>query len=103
MDESVLPTQVARAIAAQRRRIHGACAACGNGFEGLKQRKYCSAACRQRAHTWRTGRRAKSMAEIPALVARLDATRAAIMRGRSFDTDSAELIRESRKQRSAEL
>ena len=72
-------------------------------FEGLKQRKYCSGACRQRAHVWRSGRASKSTARIPPVVARLDATRVAIARGRHFDIDSAQLIRESRKERSAEL
>jgi hypothetical protein len=70
---------------------------------GLKQRQYCSAACRQRAHVLRSGKKRMSPDEIPALVQRLDATRAAIGRGRHFDVDSAELIRQSREERSAEL
>lgn len=103
MDEHVLPTDIARAIASLRRRAVGVCKVCGKSFEGIKQRKYCSAACRQRAHAMRSGIAPGKSGKVPPLVARLDATRAAIMRGRRFEIDSAELIRDSRKERSGEL
>jgi hypothetical protein len=103
MDEHVLPADVARAIAAMRGRVVKACKVCGKTFEGLKVRRYCSAACRQRAHARRRGVVPRNSGDVPPLVARLDATREAIMHGRRFDIDSAQLIRESRKERFDEL
>lgn len=99
MDKRILPPDLARAIAACRRRIKHTCRICSADFEGLKQRQYCSAACRQRAHYMRNERKRHERAkgsEVPALVERLNRTRAAIMHGRHFDVDSVQLLDEVR-------
>lgn len=91
-----------------RRRISHACEACGNLFEGLVHSRFCSAACRLRAHRDRQrGKSAKPSPPesemgpgLPPLVARLDATCAAISRGRVFE-DSTKAIRAERDARTA--
>lgn len=47
MDEPPLSkTEIARALAAMRRRVTVACAICGKTVEGAAHRKYCSDSCR---------------------------------------------------------
>ena len=98
---------LARKRAAGRRRLSHVCGVCGKPFEGLARARFCSPTCRLRAHRARrqTDRSkqpalAAPAAEIPPLVARLDATCAAISRGRTFE-DSADVIRASREERAA--
>jgi hypothetical protein len=45
----IVPSEIARAIAAQRQTVTSACLVCGSEVVGLKTRRYCSNACRQRA------------------------------------------------------
>ena len=42
-------SEIARALAASRRRVKGACAVCGQPIEGITKRRYCSDSCRVRA------------------------------------------------------
>lgn len=106
--------------AAGRRTKPGVCAVCGTPFAGLNRRQYCSASCRLKASRERRqgterpmpGHRVSVLEPaspsetkpeaIPPLVAHLDATRAAISRGRVFE-DSAEVIRQARAERDAAI
>lgn len=47
---SILPPEVAREMAARRRRVRGRCAICGQEFEGTIRRMYCSNTCAVRAY-----------------------------------------------------
>lgn len=46
----IVPTEIARAIAAQRKRGPVTCAQCGKVFEGTTRARYCSANCRVKAN-----------------------------------------------------
>jgi predicted nucleic acid-binding Zn ribbon protein len=45
--------EAARQLASQRRQVVGKCTVCGQPFTGTTKRRYCSEACRVRAHYWR--------------------------------------------------
>lgn len=45
----IVPTEIARAIAAQRQMVTSDCVVCGTTIVGLKTRRYCSNTCKQRA------------------------------------------------------
>jgi len=45
--------QVAKEVAARRRRVKGSCVICGQEFEGLTRRMYCSNRCAVRAYRQR--------------------------------------------------
>ena len=47
--ERILPTEIARAIAARRRREQRTCVVCGTRFEGTVRAQYCSRACASKA------------------------------------------------------
>ena len=49
MTTDLTPTELARALAARRQTVTGACAVCGTPFVGLRRRKYCSERCKQAA------------------------------------------------------
>lgn len=62
-DEEIL-SAAGRLRAAKRRRVANTCPVCGTPFEGVVQRRYCSAACRVRASRGREdGAMAKEWAE----------------------------------------
>jgi len=117
MDEREVASAAARRSAKMRQRVSSQCAVCGASIEGVRQRKYCSNTCGVRAlrRRKRAGQRAThaprvgahdegtESTAVPLLVARLNATRAAIMRGRRFDVDSVSLIRNDRDGRMDEL
>lgn len=44
------PSELGRALAAQRKRVLKVCAVCGREFAGLTKSRYCSLACNQRAY-----------------------------------------------------
>lgn len=46
----IVPAEIARAIAAQRRRVSVTCATCGEVFEGTVRARYCSTNCRVKAN-----------------------------------------------------
>jgi hypothetical protein len=46
----IVPTEIARAIAAQRETVTSTCQVCSATIIGLKTRRYCSNRCRQRAY-----------------------------------------------------
>ena len=46
----IVPAEIARAIAAQRETVTSSCQVCSSTIVGLKTRRYCSSACRQRAY-----------------------------------------------------
>jgi predicted nucleic acid-binding Zn-ribbon protein len=77
MTERALPTpsEMARQLAARRQRVQRACLHCGQVFEGLRKRRFCSDACRARhweathrdqANARRRARRAERQAQPPA-------------------------------------
>jgi hypothetical protein len=47
--EHTSPTDLARALAARRRKVEGTCVVCGTQFEGTTKRRYCSNRCAKRA------------------------------------------------------
>lgn len=105
--EPLTTTEMARALAARRRRVESACVVCGTPITGTARRRYCSRTCEIRAYRARK-RSGEAMpeaqaaskaqpAEVSPLVARLDATAAAIARGRVFE-DSTPVIRADREQ-----
>jgi len=133
MTEQEIATAAARRSSAMRRRTTKPCAVCGNAFEGVAQRRYCSDRCRVGA----ARRRAEdAAAPPPAAPSVWDANPAAypghvpldqldddwpvrgadepideflqrvaerLSGGRTSDTDSVELVRQSREQRTEEL
>lgn len=59
MDEPNLSkTEIARALAAMRRRVTVSCVTCGKAVEGAAHRKYCSDSCRVIAYQRRKQQRA---------------------------------------------
>jgi len=46
----IVPAEIARAIAAQRKIVTSACVICGTTVVGLKTRRYCSNTCKQRSY-----------------------------------------------------
>ena len=106
MDTNELtPADHARALAARRRQIERECAVCGRRFVGTARRRYCTLSCSARAYRQRRERLfvpVPNPANLPPLIARLDATRAAISRGRIFE-DSAIAIREGHEERDAAI
>lgn len=103
--------------AAKRRVEPGICLVCRASFTGLSRRRYCSSACRLKASRQRARLSASQPAlsvkakqplsgsdnaDIPPLVARLDALRAEVSQGRVFK-DSAAVIREAREERTRDL
>jgi len=50
VDVSVLPSEIARALAARRRRVSRICVVCGTEFVGTVRALYCSRACASRAN-----------------------------------------------------
>ena len=54
-------SEFGRALAAARRVVERSCASCGKPISGLRHRRYCSNACRQRAFDAR--KRAERAAE----------------------------------------
>lgn len=48
--DQILPSEVAKALAARRRKVPGKCAQCGNPFMGLLRRRFCSRACLTKAY-----------------------------------------------------
>ena len=50
MDERALRSELGRALAALRRRVEQTCPMCGTPYAGGAHKRYCSAACRQRAY-----------------------------------------------------
>jgi hypothetical protein len=102
--EELKPADHARALAARRRRVERECPVCGRRFTGTTRRRYCSPSCSVKAYRQRGERLVLPIpdpANLPPLIARLDATRAAISRGRIFE-DSATVIREANEERDAE-
>jgi len=91
---------IGRKLAALRRRVTKHCEVCGKEFTGIVTRRYCGNACR--LHASRQRRSEHASERIPALVARLDATREAISKGRIF-SNSVDLIDDLRNERMAEL
>jgi len=93
------------------------CETCGAPVEGTKRRRYCSDLCRVRAFRQREGKRSMNAAKprvatrppgqeageptrlTAASLAHLREVRAAVMRGRHFTLDAANLIREAREER----
>lgn len=105
--EPMSTTEIARALAARRRRVESVCTTCGTPITGTGRRRYCSRTCEIRAYRARK-RSGEAMPEAQAaseaqpaavspLVARLDATAAAIGRGRVFE-DSTPAIRAAREE-----
>lgn len=99
--------ELARQYAAQRRRIASTCAVCGKSIEGLVTRTYCGQSCRTTAYRRRQRGRSIAGARGDAAGAsasdRLARVRESIMRGRVFDDDSTELLRQAREDRTADL
>jgi hypothetical protein len=50
MDERALRSELGRALAALRRRVAQTCPVCRKRYAGAAHKRYCSAACRQRAY-----------------------------------------------------
>ena len=50
MDERALRSELGRALAALRRRVEQTCRVCKKSYAGAAHKRYCSAACRQRAY-----------------------------------------------------
>ncbi len=84
---------------AARRRVEHLCELCGRPFEGLATARFCSSLCRVRAYRLRHRAPDEGRADLPPLIRRLDATRAAIGRGRVFP-DSTAIIRAEREHQS---
>lgn len=59
MTTDLTPTELARALAARRQTVAGACAVCGTPFVGLRRRKYCSERCKQAAKNARAAWRGR--------------------------------------------
>jgi hypothetical protein len=80
-------SEIGSRLAAQRRQVESECAVCGRGFVGTTRRRYCSAACSQRAHYARNAEqeraerreryRSRRMAKLRILLAYADAYEAA--------------------------
>jgi len=50
MDERATRSELGRALAALRRRVEQSCPVCKKPYAGAAHKRYCSAACRQRAY-----------------------------------------------------
>jgi hypothetical protein len=50
MDERATRSELGRALAALRRRVEQTCPVCKKPYAGAAHKRYCSAACRQRAY-----------------------------------------------------
>ena len=50
MNEDTTRSEVGRALAALRRRVTQTCPVCRRQYAGAAHKRYCSAACRQRAY-----------------------------------------------------
>lgn len=71
MTDAEILSAAGRLRAAKRRRVAKICPVCGTPFEGVAQRRYCSAACRVRASRGREDEAmAKKIGVAPASVAR---------------------------------
>lgn len=115
--ESAMLREMGRTFAARRRTVVSTCASCGKPIEGITLRRYCSAACRTRAHRLRKERAAhgepptESTAPLPpgsptgiqaAAVARLLELRDAIIQDRTF-RDPSRILREQREARTRHI
>lgn len=87
-------------LALMRRVVGHVCAECGEAFTGIKRARYCSRVCANRAYRsrWRASEPSPEATKAPDLIELLDATRAAISRGRVFE-DSTPVIRAAREGR----
>lgn len=117
MTDEEIRSRAAQLNAARRRKIEKHCEVCGEPFEGLAQRRYCSDQCRNRASRLRTrqGRPAlfsdadldrlmelAAQREGESMVEHFDRIRELISRGRVFE-DSTEILRREREKRSKHL
>ena len=112
--------EAARALAARRQAKERYCAVCGRPFRSIGRGVYCGLTCKQRAYRQRRRQRQAGADGVgmgaptrpveheneertltPDIVARLDRTRAAIMRGRRFADDSTDLLNQARDEWSA--
>lgn len=49
-EERLSVREWAQLVASRRRKVEGVCSECGNHFEGISTRKYCSNTCAARAY-----------------------------------------------------
>jgi len=120
--EQEIASAAARRSASMRRRVANTCLVCGEGFEGLTNRRYCSDRCRTRAareHDAASTLSASSVSTPPMesrlthedIIQRPDEVvaeflgrlRRKVYGDRMSDTDAAELIRQERHARSEHL
>lgn len=93
-------SDMARGLAARRRRITALCESCGREMAGIARKRYCSDACRMRASRQR---RRNDGVGVPSMASRLAAIRSSIDDSRTADATAAEIVREARTERAAAL
>ena len=125
MTEEEIASAAARRSAARRKRVSKRCELCGTEFEGLTTKRYCSDRCRVEAARLRARRRPEDLHKLPKsegppfdvvlteeeLEPRpgedaadyFTRIRQAVFGDFVFDTDSVELVRQSRIERTNEL
>ena len=95
VNDEATATGAARTLATRRAQITGTCLVCGNAIQGTRGRRYCGNRCAARAYRERRdkGRITPESAES------LGRIRELVMRGRRFNDDSTEILREAREGR----